>query len=313
LEERLNFFSVRQYIHSFLKTGNVRLINLKGIDVNIVEFMFLWQESAISILDLTNCRLEFYQNKKKLNSCQDNVDLNITEIQSVFQFNPYEIILRNVEYKRAICPIVFKNSMILIFPIIFLSDTFYKRNVLQFSNDTFTDLNSYILFVSLIHIQNINIDLNLIHPSVFKNLEELEIKEGWLNSINGDVFKHLAYFQKLSIKPKVLKKINHKQGIEWIRKMNYGINVNLSTTKFISIMLFQDYDTLNHEISKIFPDEDFCIYVDFPFNQNIFLYSIIRSKTISLTLDKDSTCTYLWLAQNLEYYKDKDTIEFERL
>ena len=50
----------------------------------------------------------------------------------------------------------------------------------------------------------------------------------------------------------------------------------------------------NRQFSKIFLEEDFCIYSNFPFNQLIILYLVAGFN------NNESTCTYLWLVQ---YYK----------
>jgi hypothetical protein len=51
-------------------------------------------------------------------------------------------------------------------------------------------------------------------------------------------------------------------------------------------------------MSIIFPDEDFCIYVDFPFNQLVMIYENIENEVNFI--DNDLSCTYLWL---IRFYK----------
>ena len=55
-------------------------------------------------------------------------------------------------------------------------------------------------------------------------------------------------------------------------------------------------------MSIIFPDEDFCIYVDFPFNQFVVHYESIKPEIHFIYKEKEFTCNYLWLVQYYELY-----------
>ena len=55
-------------------------------------------------------------------------------------------------------------------------------------------------------------------------------------------------------------------------------------------------------MSIIFPDEDFCIYVDFPFNQFVILYEIFNLEINFTYKENEFSCTYLWLIQYYEFY-----------
>ena len=320
LEPNFNMTNLNRYFHLFLKSGNLKLINGKGFDINIIDEYFVENGlTNIKIIDLINCRLNFYYNKRKLQSYQDFIELNVTIIQSIFQILvPSEeeittVKIKNLEYKQTICPLFFINSSFDILEFVYLENTFYKNSMITFSNDTSNhELNSFIKRLSLQKTQNINLDLNLLHPKVFQNTSKIEIGVGSLNSIDGEIFKHLNNLLSIEIYPIILKRINHKQGINWIRQMNHGINVNLSkltkSDRSIYIILMRVFKTLKpiYPMSKIFPDEDFCIYVDFPFNQLIILYENLDGFMFEINLNIDSkarySCTFLWLAQYYEQY-----------
>ena len=61
-------------------------------------------------------------------------------------------------------------------------------------------------------------------------------------------------------------------------------------------------DTYLTELWRIFPDEDFCMYIDFPFSQLVIIYRYNNGEKL--------TCTYLYLVQFYEIYHkyifDKD-------
>ena len=137
------------------------------------------------------------------------------------------VILKNIEYKHKICPLVFTNAKILTISLQNLVDTFYKKSVISFTNESYPSLNSIIESVSIENVQNVNLDLNLLHPSVFNYTPSILIF-GTLNSIDGEIFMRLKNLLLIVIGPMIFRKINHKQGIEWIKQWNYGVNVNLT-------------------------------------------------------------------------------------
>ena len=316
LEKRFNLSNVKRYL-SYYKSSFVflytYLMDIKGFDVNILDnnvitkrFYYDWK------VLLANCRLDFYHEKKKINSCQDIINLNLTRIESIFQIKSDSMLkkleLNYVEYKQSICPFLFNNTNINSFYIRGFIDTFYKKSVLSFSNESFTALNSRISKLILNRINNIKIDLNILHPSVFYFTSEIEIMAGSLKSINGEIFRHLIYLSYIKINFKIFKKINHKQGIEWIRQINYGLNVNLSNFTDVAVkklktktIFLEKYDDYLNEGWRIFPDKDFCMYIDFPFNQLVIIYNNYNGEKL--------TCTYLYLVKFYELY---DKYIFER-
>ena len=319
LEPQFNLTNLNRYFHLFLNAGTLKLIDAKGFDVNIIDKYFFDYETNIQTVHLINCRLDFYHNKRKFQSCQEFIQSNVSRIQSIFQIlntSASEMILKKVkiensEYKQIICPLFFINISINLLELVYLENTFYKNSILTFLNDTNNrELNSFIKELSLRNMQKINLDLNLLHPKVFKNLSKITIGFGSLNLIDGEIFKHLECLLSIEIYPIILRKINHKQGIKWIRQINYGMSVNLSNLtendKSMDIILM---GTLNsgktfYPMSRIFPDEDFCIYVEFPFNQLVLVYQYFDEYMFLINLDSKAfySCTFLWLAQYYERY-----------
>ena len=316
LENRLKLTNTLKYINHFYIESYfiVKFWDIKGFDVNLIDFVDYNynQFSYMIMLELTNVRVEFYRNRKRLSSCQDFIIDNQTRIESIFQIKTaFGIIgthfkLKYIEYKNKICPLVFTNANIYFFSLFDLMETFYKKSILSFTNESFPDLKSFIVGVIIDNVQNINIDSNLLHPSVFKYTSEISIFSGSLNSIDGEIFKNLNKLFRVFIQPFIFRKINHKQGLEWIKKWNNGKSVNLSK---ITVTVAQKEIVLKgvngkplERLPKIFPDEDFCLYIDFPFNQLVILYEEIYIGNAFFIMDNDFTCTYSWLVQYYDSY-----------
>jgi hypothetical protein len=318
LNKRFNFSNVirySKYYHNYII--KIKLWNLKGFDINIrneKNEKQIYSSIIKSTLSLSNCRFDFYHNKKRIESCQDIIGLNITRIESIFQSIPkFDIYLRNIEYNQnTICPLLFNNTKITYLTFRDLVDTFYKINIVKFSNETFNRFESNIYSFFLKKVHNINLDLNLLNPLVFKNTKSITISSSSLNSIHEGVFKILNKLSEIQINSFIFRKINHKQGIEWIKQLNHGINVNLShfipeNISHKEIKLLGSHESqYKIPVNRIFPDEDFCIYVDYPFKQLVILYELCKEKdfTESLSLS-ELPCTYLWL---IRYFKELDKL-----
>jgi hypothetical protein len=110
-------------------------------------------------------------------SCQDYYN---SSNKSVFQFfsslqkknnGLYSLSLTLAESKDKICPLAFNNLIINSF-ILYGENSYFSRIVIEFSNDTFDDLNTAIPYVE-INIGNVEIDFGLLHPSVFQKIQFL--------------------------------------------------------------------------------------------------------------------------------------------
>jgi len=109
-------------------------------------------------LYLINVEMNFYIGKEKVKSGQDLDEKNVSQINSIFQItNTNEnlaIYLDYCEIKEKLCPLVFKNSNIDYLIINCLTNTFYKKNIMQFENPLFRDLG---LKISALELKNISI------------------------------------------------------------------------------------------------------------------------------------------------------------
>ena len=316
LDKTFNFANAARYFEYSIEFMMARFWNLNGIDVDIfgnnLSSNNSYMTSPSDFIELANSRLDFYHNKRKLNTCRDFIDLNITQIRSIFQLkktnsNWKYIRLGNLKNNRySICPLVFTNSMIDQLELIEIMDTFYKTNALQFTNETFGNLNSQISRLYMLQVINLNLDSNLLNPSVFENIKKITIEFGTLRSIDGRIFKTLKELTAIEMEERIFRKINHRQGIEWIKQINREVYVDLSNISSIDsnrqIVLIHGQNYHIVKVSKTFPDQDFCLYVDFPFDQLVIIsYQLIYDEII---IDTNLSCTFLWLVQYYEnYYK----------
>ena len=299
----------------------INVINMKGFELSLwnddISFKSVVRKiKPISYIDIKMCDFDFYLNGKLMKSCEDLLSNNLSFTASILQIDLLSIDqssmigLHNCKFKREICPLVFNRTSVNGVIIKGLSNTFYKENTLRFSNSSL-ELDVIIYHLSLIHVENIEISSKMLNTQVFKRLIKLEIL-GFVDRIDGDCLNELN-LSEVSFESVHFRKLVHKNGIDWIRRLNADLNVNLSNKSDVrryinkSRLISLNCDVIFTEgirMSRVFPDEDFCLYVEFPFHQMIFLAQVCDwfDDRFDLTVHSYSI-TYIWLIQYLSIVK----------
>jgi hypothetical protein len=175
---------------------------------------------------------------------------------------------------QAVCPFVFKNAQLYQIYLEYQVDSFLFVNMLRFQevNDTNTSsINSSILYL-YVDGYNYKLDFGFLHSLVFGNLTSF-LCYGTIKSIQTGLFKLLPMFFSASFCLTSLGNFFHQIGIEWTNYMNNGSSVMF----------------LSERISYTFPNKDFCIFAQFPFNKSIQLILDDPGPNVSLT--------YMWLCK----------------
>ena len=319
LDKSFNVPNMLEYLTYFYWYINVHFVNLRGIDINLsdTETSIMENNPSVKAFIFIASTMNFYTNGKLIKSCEDILESNST-IVSIFQINRINnfknVAIDNCEFPNSICPLVFKNSNIYTLFLMGLVDSFYKNSTLTFTNNTFNDLNSTIYYLELDKVENINLDLSLLNPSVFRNLDKIFVF-GALKSIDKSLFTMLPDLNVLELNSVYFRKLIRENGIDWIREINknqtridlrnvsevYKINDMRLKIKYINIQC--DFNIHEAPLFEVFPDEDFCVYKDFPFDQLVILMKYcFYNETIEFINTDEFTCTYLWLTQHFEFW-----------
>ena len=217
----------------------------------------------------------------------------------------------NSNYKQ-MCPLAFSNTHIYFLNMFYLIDSFYKTNIPTFTDlpNEIININSTIYRCYLFGFGGVTLNRRIINPHVFNHTTEFAFLFEIL-AIEKETFKSLAYINKIYIFQHYWRKLFHK-GIEWIHNMNSHIKVNLNDSELIQsyienksyLTIFSElnYRKMGEGVSKnilkeTYPDEDFCIYANFPFDQLVIVYF-----PYPYMYDFKMTCTFAWLIQYIFYF-----------
>lgn len=262
---------------------------------------------------------DFFQAKKRLNTCHDFISVtNSTNPRSIFQFGSK---ISNLKFEllynptNIICPLVFKNFNAYQFKI-YGENSYFSKKSHYFSNDSFKDLNSKIEILA-ISVTNVELNMNFLHPDVFKEVKIFYILD-LVKEIHSDAFINLNNVFSIRIFSRYFRRLMHNSGIEWIKNYNKDVNCNLENSaelhyqmnkiKFIELHCFVLYSLT---LIEIFPDEDFCLYKDFPINQLVVIMDMCYGEEHNL--NRKISCTYIWITRSYKYILPKLTYKYEAM
>lgn len=229
-----------------------------------------------------------------------------------------QFFLTSCSFPVRLCPLLLANAYIQSLFINDLTDTFLKTNLMRFWHKNFSNLNARIYNLYLTRVENIPIDSNLINPSVFERLQQINIW-GFVSSVSNDLIESIATLKYISFSSMYFRKLVHHAGIDWIRGR---VNVDLESAteikqnigKSVFVTLTCQADMQEEPLKRIFPDEDFCLYTGYPFRQLVFLMQICdNEKLINMIkkLNPELGCTYLWINHHASILENNSNFVYE--
>ena len=302
-------------------SARIKLVNLKGFDVNLA--LELTNQAAIEFYDID---FDFYNTRenKIIRTCEEyknSLDKKSPKKKFIFNANSsnrslsliehFKVCLVNSQFRTAVCPLVFEDTKLGGLYINNLVNSYYKKNVIKYLKVN-RSINCTIKTYELESFYGLDINRELINE-IFESTSEF-LFDGVINSIETDLFKSFKSLKSLDFNPITFLEIVRKQGIQWIKNINYQLRVNLtdikSVKKFIDKSVEIKFNVNNvfnfryNSKAQLFYDEDFCLFADYPFDQLIMIF-------ISYKYEKtDLSCTTIWLIQYYSiYYEAIDSSE----
>jgi hypothetical protein len=294
------------------KSFSLYFFGFDGIDLNFTCTSSLYGFNDTSLeLAFTFAKFDFYLNGKPW----DASTCNDTELASIFDKERYGIfgVLASLyitfEFQSSYsnfkkwCPWVFKNAQIDDFRTIAKPIRFYPGN-------HYYNFSSGIRSASFANLAADNLDKEILHPQVYSLLDHIIIT-GCVKKIETDVFKEMKNLQFMELSVYNLKGFIHGNGIEWMNYVNYYTS-RLNTSRFelscadkclkllnsfvfwIQLDITGDSNSSSllyypNMIPHAFPDEDFCLFSNYPHDRSVF---------IVLKNGQKCTCTIVWMLKN---------------
>lgn len=282
-------------IHEYLK---VIMNNVQGFEID--AFRQTSFRSLTISFKFYHSSLVFFSNGSRLKKCSEYPRHPSSFFQLLRPTGPPSASYLEFYYPKSysrICPLAFRNLNVPILVVHQLIETFYKKNILTFLDDLpddVTDINATLNDVTFSACEKITVNKRIINPLVFNRTRSLKFI-GEIRAIESGTFKSLAYLNTITFEAAYWRKmIQH--GADWIRDLCPEVKGNLMSSSSVNrarktISINYEYINLEtNQFNDVFPDEDFCIYREFSFNQTVSL-SFLNIKITESRL----TCTIVWL------------------
>ncbi|CAF1056844.1 unnamed protein product [Brachionus calyciflorus] len=288
------FFKLKKYTILTKKSLSQlldNLLSLNQIDTLIFSNIYRFEKNFLfspkikpdSKLRMTfvDSSLALYNSKKALpDFCSTNSN-NFISIEEIS-------FIQRIKYTK-ISPTLFENIELNTLKFNQFVNTFYLKNFINFFNEK---VNSKIKNLILMENENLALDSNIFHRDLFYFTEAIELN-GNIKSIQRNLFENMTNLKSITLT--YYYKFNlFYHGIEWIKSINKDLDIEqnrINQSRLVKIQIFTFSDSRNDPKLKLFPDEDFCLYSDFPFNQMTML-------NIQNRLKSNESCTLNYITLN---------------
>ena len=287
----------------------IKLVNLKGFDVNLALEL-----SDFAGFEFYDIDFDFYNSRDKtiIRTCEEYKSSLNQWPQKKFIFNAsssslieyHKVSLSNSKFRTPVCPLLFENTKLDGLHITNLVKSYYKNNVIKYLKVN-ESINSEIRIYELENFYRLDLNRELVNEIIFEKTPEF-LFDGVINSIETDLFRSFERLKSIEFNPVSFLEVVRKQGIKWIRSINYQLKVNLSDLKSVKSFMSKSveikftvknvFDFQHNPKAQQFYDEDFCLFAEYPFNQLVIVHQLLEKSDLS--------CTNIWIIQYYSiYYK----------
>lgn len=158
--DKINYYNAARVY--FRNLNNIQIDLFNNLSNSFDQYTVIW-------LNLINSDLRFTIDGKTVKTCTE-ITSNFNSIFQIRLAKDQYFDMLGCHFPLPLCPLVFKNSYLNDMFIYDLIETFYKTNLVKFSNETFDDLKSTIYSLILENCENIPLETSFLHSSVFNEL-----------------------------------------------------------------------------------------------------------------------------------------------
>lgn len=292
-------------LQTFFRTKYIffTFIFLTGFDVGTFEI-----GPYLARINIFNSRLASFKHDLLLDDirvCHDGTHFNQSSyFHQMFNIN-FDM---GTRYSTETCKFLFKNASVDTVSFYDLTRSFVKKNQLGFVPRFGLNgsLGCYIQNAQFC-VYSVRIGAQLLDEDVFKITEQL-IFRGDVGDIEREAFARLKYVKLVALFISNIRMI-FSRGIDWINFINEDVAIDVTNETQLILGLTETYTTVQtYRVESLFPnnkldlekpysypDEDFCLFVKFPFQRLVFL----DPQTICVNFN--CSCTQHWLLQYVHY------------
>lgn len=302
-------FIESKYIFFFRSKGFNHILPGRLVNPYLSAFYVFFQYS----------RFDFYLNgslitKSMCHESNFNKDTNFFGSMQNLNIN------YNTRFSVETCPYVFLNANLQILNLNQFANSFINKNHLEFidinpeNKSKPIDLNNSNMGLVYMDFAYYDLTLKLMNVHVFKHVKFIYIS-GILTNISNDLFSHFAQIKKINLNLNNLRQLLYAN-TKWLTSINSRVRANNMSPNVLHRRISSDVllelvqvdltaEYFNNLYSAYtYPDEDFCLFKDFPHANSVYPSLISAVKL-------ECTCTILWLIQYANLYLETGTNKFK--
>ncbi|CAF0866779.1 unnamed protein product [Brachionus calyciflorus] len=311
LNKNFNFYNLFKINYNIQKTALIKIIfvrtngfNLEHSNSSVFDPRLRQFKACVSFPESL---IYFYYKNKIIESCSDIKDLNLVSFFNIISFE--EVTFERYRKIKKICPYIFKNINFRILYVYPMFDTFYLKNIIVFEKVPYDiQINATITELSLQYLVKFKLNEYSLNINLFKELRSLNLI-GNIETIQGNFLNNFKNLRQINFDGQNFRRTAHNTKLKWIYDLNPNFKIdsknisqlalNLRNVIKISV-IFNSPSYVNSDsnenfihLDKAFPDVDFCLYKDFPFDNLIIMafdtYHLDRVTNLHVT------CSVVWL------------------
>ena len=318
IDKSFGVFNLTNYLPKLELPIIIRFLDFNGLDTDsIIKFRMIRH----LMLDLN------YINLYKQNSLvKDCIPFEKSSNSQEFIFQRVDgdnyiefLFITNKKTVYPICSLFFRNAFVKILQFYAMTSSYMFKNMISFSDPikirSDFKLNSNIKSLTISYSYQVDLDSRFINRNIFANTSEF-LFNYQLNSIDANVFKFskfsLKKLRSIYLNPLNFIELVRKQGIEWIKNINWDLNVNMTNqtdldeneNRLVFFFFLFDRDYVLSTSKHFAYDKDFCLFADFPFHQLVFVIENIDIVKYKIKIKERYlfSCSELWLYKYYGHY-----------
>jgi len=304
----LNIFN-SSHIQDFLWFKNIKGFNENSREITAEKDAILSQTyNFVRAFQFSNIIFDFYRRGVLLKT-DDCKRENFDSKTQFFGRLKVMTLIGNVFYNNKICPYVFMNTKLESLDLFEISNSLLFKNRPEFLIINETNIESNLNFLHLgIYIDSLT--LTNLNPFAFKKLKFLAI-QGNLEQFDENLFENFREIRYISLRSDDLVNFFHR-GTKWLNSINKNLSVSLSSihnlefTKNIHRLVSVEFDVqywLFFNRFYAFPNEDICLFKNFPHSQLVLPLIVFDLKNY---YPNEWSCTLVWLMKYYHLYFSSD-------
>ena len=280
----------------------IDFLNFKGFNQQQQEKSNLFVKKFLKAytIDIKDTKFRFYLDNKQIEA-----SMCVSENFNQSYFGPIKDMFfsADVIYEQNICPYIFLNTQLNFLSLSGITNSLLFKNRLSFltlnQNQTKTKTSLIVLTLVIVYER---LDLNLLNLNAFKSIKVLQVS-GIIYKIDRDLFKEFDSLKVFVLSPADLGKFFHQDNLDWSLSLNSKMK-RINLTNSFEINTFRSRSAIVQIYEKsgffsqsyLYPNEDFCVFKDFP-HEKLIYPSIIFAEN-----ELQCSCTIFWLIQYSSLY-----------